>query len=386
MIRPRRSGIALLAALLVITAGTLFLGVRFSDVSMIVLPAYESKYPRKVASNSDTKFGGTSTIAIKESNSSVHFEFTLSDERQFPWVAFTITFDGFTSPQNYLDWSSYDSLSFTITCSPSNMLSVSVYAFDERITDPADFSSFRNPSAFFKCSEDRQQIKIELEDLRIPNWWLLEHNLPLSEQRYRLDKVMGLAIHNSFQSPRETLSSVTVHTMTLSGRDWRYIYLPALFWSACWGGILSWAARRYANARIERIKEETRKSQGFIPYQQLPRATRQERTKDALMSYIAKAYADPELSIETVSSALGLSRAKINEMLKQEHGLTFSGYLNKLRLTEAARLLREKSASVAEISCTVGYNNTSYFITIFKKEYGCTPNAFRKNITESSDV
>ena len=73
----------------------------------------------------------------------------------------------------------------------------------------------------------------------------------------------------------------------------------------------------------------------------------------------------------------------MNYILKTELGFTFSGYLNKLRLTEAARLLAEKdSATVAEIAYSVGYSNVSYFNKLFKEEYGCTPKAFRSFATQ----
>jgi AraC-like DNA-binding protein len=73
----------------------------------------------------------------------------------------------------------------------------------------------------------------------------------------------------------------------------------------------------------------------------------------------------------------------VNELLKTELGMTFTGYVNKLRLTEAARLLTEKSAAtVAEIAYSVGYANVSYFNRLFKEEYGCTPKAFRTVATE----
>ncbi|HTF85023.1 MAG TPA: helix-turn-helix domain-containing protein, partial [Cellvibrio sp.] len=59
-------------------------------------------------------------------------------------------------------------------------------------------------------------------------------------------------------------------------------------------------------------------------------------------------------------------------------GFTFTGYLNKLRLTEAARLLKEgEDANVAEIAYSVGYKNVSYFNKLFKEEYGCPPKAFK---------
>ena len=58
--------------------------------------------------------------------------------------------------------------------------------------------------------------------------------------------------------------------------------------------------------------------------------------------------------------------------------MTFTGYVNKLRLTEAARLLSENSgAAILEIAYSVGYANVSYFNKLFKEEYGCTPKVFR---------
>ena len=74
----------------------------------------------------------------------------------------------------------------------------------------------------------------------------------------------------------------------------------------------------------------------------------------------------------------GVNRNKINDVLKSELGFTFSSYLNKLRLTEAARLLSlEGGATISEVAYSVGYGNISYFNRLFKQEYGCTPKAFR---------
>jgi len=93
---------------------------------------------------------------------------------------------------------------------------------------------------------------------------------------------------------------------------------------------------------------------------------------------MATEYPNAELNLELVVSELGVSRSKINDILREELGYTFSAYLNKLRLTEAARLLAEKEeANVAEIAYSVGYKNVSYFNKLFKEEYGCTPKTFK---------
>ena len=40
-------------------------------------------------------------------------------------------------------------------------------------------------------------------------------------------------------------------------------------------------------------------------------------------------------------------------------------------------LLSEPSHSIAQISTEVGYSNSTYFTTTFKKYYGLTPSRFR---------
>jgi len=59
--------------------------------------------------------------------------------------------------------------------------------------------------------------------------------------------------------------------------------------------------------------------------------------------------------------------------------MTFTGYVNRLRLTEAARLLKDdEDTPITDIAYSVGYANVSYFNKLFKEDYGCTPGAFRR--------
>ena len=101
------------------------------------------------------------------------------------------------------------------------------------------------------------------------------------------------------------------------------------------------------------------------------------------MKFIATNFTNPEMDLEFVVSSTGTNRNKVNEVLKTELGMTFTSYLNKLRLTEAARLLLEMAtATIAEIAYSVGYSNVSYFNKLFKEEYGCTPKSFRALATQ----
>jgi two-component system response regulator YesN len=43
-------------------------------------------------------------------------------------------------------------------------------------------------------------------------------------------------------------------------------------------------------------------------------------------------------------------------------------------------MLKENPAlSISEIAAMVGFNDTSYFIRMFKQHFGCTPKQYRMN-------
>ncbi|MDQ0496331.1 bifunctional transcriptional activator/DNA repair enzyme AdaA [Paenibacillus brasilensis] len=53
-------------------------------------------------------------------------------------------------------------------------------------------------------------------------------------------------------------------------------------------------------------------------------------------------------------------------------------YIQKTRLEQAKKQLIGSDKSVAEVGKSVGLSNTPYFITLFKKNMGCTPLQYRQ--------
>ena len=58
--------------------------------------------------------------------------------------------------------------------------------------------------------------------------------------------------------------------------------------------------------------------------------------------------------------------------------MTLSEYIMMYRLNTAGDLLRETNKSITEIAHACGFNNVSFFIREFKKDYSVTPNKYRK--------
>lgn len=71
------------------------------------------------------------------------------------------------------------------------------------------------------------------------------------------------------------------------------------------------------------------------------------------------------------------SPGNLSRLFRQYHGVSFQGYLQKVRLDKAAELLRSTRLPVARIARRVGYRDVSRFGQHFKRLTGKTPLAFR---------
>jgi AraC-like DNA-binding protein len=171
---------------------------------------------------------------------------------------------------------------------------------------------------------------------------------------------------------------VEISKLTLRGRDYRYLTWLAGIVAAGWIAFGIWFFRAHSRALVASLDTHLKNDVPLVAYRQLTLEPHRDTEKAAVLRFIATHYTDPELDLDAVVTATGTNRKKVNDVLKSELGMTFTSYLNKLRLTEAARLLAENSeTTVAEIALSVGYANISYFNRLFKEEYGCTPKAIR---------
>jgi AraC-like DNA-binding protein len=274
--------------------------------------------------------------------------------------------------------SKYSTVTFVARCAPVNALIFGIATFDENISRPGEFLTYPSPLTFFSCSEGGTQVALDLTRLTIPQWWFESQKLDLSHQAYELTRVGKLFFGTSQQSPHNVASHAEISEVTLHGRDYRYLHALAVLLPASWLAFGVWFFRAHARALAASLDCKLKKDLALAAYRQLTLEPYRDREKAAILRFIATNYTNAELDLDGVAAATGTNRNKINEVLKTELGMTFTSYLNKLRLAEAARLLTENgAATVAEVAYGVGYGHVSYFNKLFKEEYGCTPKAFR---------
>ncbi|OIJ43170.1 helix-turn-helix domain-containing protein [Massilia timonae] len=378
-----------LLAFLALLALSLVLGIAgyrrsLPEVALLSGPG-DGQAAWRVRPDVDASAGGASSVRVLDDGRRLRIALNVASGTAYPYAEANLFFLGPSGEPAHADLTRYASVSFIATCAPKNTLSLVAPTFEEGLSRRGDPASYRAPSSFFSCSEQGSRIELDLTRMETPQWWFAQAGLPLSRQSYRLDQVPKLAIGSTFQTPRDVPLVVDVSSLTLHGRDLRWILAPGVALLLAWAGFGLWLFRAHARALRLELQDKLQKDLPIVAYQQLslelPLAPRRDREKAAILQAMASRYAEADLDLDAVVQAAGVNRNKVNEILKAELGFTFTGYLNKLRLAEAARLLAEKgSATVSEVAYTVGYNNASYFNKLFKEEYGCTPKAFRASL------
>lgn len=95
--------------------------------------------------------------------------------------------------------------------------------------------------------------------------------------------------------------------------------------------------------------------------------------------YIEESYCN-KILLRDISKAAHMSKHYLCREFKKQIGDTCIGYLNIVRVREAAKLLAVPLISITEASLSVGYNDLAYFIRVFKKHLGCTPKAYKTKL------
>ncbi len=85
-----------------------------------------------------------------------------------------------------------------------------------------------------------------------------------------------------------------------------------------------------------------------------------------------------DLSLSILAEQVQLSPRYLSHLFKQETGSTITSYIQQARVREAQNLLLLSDQSFLEISNFLHFVSQSYFIQIFKRYTGMTPQQYRK--------
>ncbi|MCJ8013579.1 response regulator transcription factor [Paenibacillus sp. KQZ6P-2] len=97
-----------------------------------------------------------------------------------------------------------------------------------------------------------------------------------------------------------------------------------------------------------------------------------------LLDYVQKHYAEA-LTLSEMAKHFHFNPSYLSSYFAANNKEGFNEYLNRVRIEKAAELLRDKAASISEISGMVGFSDHSYFCKVFKKFTGLSPSQYRRN-------
>ena len=83
------------------------------------------------------------------------------------------------------------------------------------------------------------------------------------------------------------------------------------------------------------------------------------------------------INLHTLCDHLNLNTCYFCVLFKNQMDMTFSQYLNKVRINESKKLLETTNDSIIDVSLSVGFNNHNHFSATFKKLTGVTPTVYR---------
>src|SRR5574344_568322 len=96
-----------------------------------------------------------------------------------------------------------------------------------------------------------------------------------------------------------------------------------------------------------------------------------------MLTFIYKNYSK-KITVTDVANSAGLSDSYASHIFKEQIHQSIIDYINFYRLNIAMDLLKDPENTITEISYKVGFDYSSYFTELFKREKNCSPKEYRK--------
>lgn len=148
---------------------------------------------------------------------------------------------------------------------------------------------------------------------------------------------------------------------------------------------------REAVKQIPTVSPEMIRSYSIImticaQYLTLSNAMTQDRptTAELARQFIGENYT-AKITIRDICAEVGCSKSTLITAFKAEFGCTINEYINELRLTDAALMLRTGEKSIGEIAVLCGFSDQSYFSKVFSAKFGASPSEYRTNKKKEGD-
>jgi transcriptional regulator GlxA family with amidase domain len=152
--------------------------------------------------------------------------------------------------------------------------------------------------------------------------------------------------------------------------------------AASWEDLTLWLVARFVGpaeaVRLAKIYIFGDRSEGQLLYAALRRPRRHDdRVILQCQDWLADNYALPDVLAALIERS-GLKEKSFTRRFKAATGHAPLDYVQRLRIEEAKELLETTTMAVEAIGRAVGYEDTSFFRRLFKRQAGTTPARYRQ--------
>lgn len=335
----------------------------------------------KLISYDDEASGGGSECEIVDSlgYENITYQYVLEGGRQFPFAGVML----FQNDSSIIDLSEYDHCSIMIRAEKGKHIPFYLFTAIDSFSTWNDVNTFYNLLYTLKLEKGWNEIDVDMYGYEIPDWWYNKHDLTADDlPEPEFGKTTCLNFANCNILDKGIQDSVMISRIEFYA-DMFWVYFSAVFFIALYYSVWWLIERKKKNAVV--VEEEKLQAEEppvppapVFTYSKIEVEDYKSKEETAVFDYINANYSTAELTIIDVQSATGISERKISNLIKQKTELNFKQFLNKLRITEAKRLLKESDLQISEIAFKIGYGNVSHFNRVFKQEEGVSPGNFRK--------
>lgn len=112
---------------------------------------------------------------------------------------------------------------------------------------------------------------------------------------------------------------------------------------------------------------------------QVPEQTTQGQDNDLYRHMLAVIHGnlDRKLTVGFIAERCYCSSSMVSHLFKERSGTTVNRYITSQKMQKAQQLLRQGN-TITQTACACGYDDTNYFISVFKKHFGQPPGKYQK--------
>jgi AraC-like DNA-binding protein len=234
-------------------------------------------------------------------------------------------------------------------------------------------SSIKHKMLFFchnvEISGQRSIFKLAFNEFSAPDWWYDINNMS-HKQEIKPDwkNVISISIATGLTPDTDIRRQIAVHAITFERNNRQVIsWMIILFISAL--SILFFTQYlRFSNQEV------------VIKYKPVE-VKDNLNSKNNFLDYINQNFHNPDLSLEIISKNTGINQRKISESIASQYGCNVKTYINRIRINESIRLLKESQLNISEIAYKVGFSSPNNFNRVFKYITRKTPSDFQQHKT-----